>query len=58
MGGATVPSHLQNVSTVLMKVHLRVRSLGPSFNTTGMTVVPTLMSDKATQLKFEVQILS
>lgn len=53
-----VIKHVQNISTVLMNVHPRAESPGPSVSTTGMTAVSILVSNEATQSKFEVQILS
>ena len=55
-GGMT--TRLQNISTVLMKVHPRAGSSRLSFNTTGIEAVSTLVSSEAAQLGFEVQILS
>jgi hypothetical protein len=58
-GGAMLATgHLQNISTVLRNVHPCAESLMPSFITTDMTAVSLLVSNEATQLKFEVQILS
>jgi hypothetical protein len=51
-------TRLQNISTVLMKVHARVESSGLSFSTTSMAVVSILGSKEAAQLEFEGQILS
>ena len=53
-----VATYLQNISTVLMKVHPHVGSLGLSINTTGMAAASILVSTEAAQLGFEVQILS
>jgi hypothetical protein len=50
-------TRLQNISTVLMKVHARVESSGLSFSTTSMAVVSILGSKEAAQLEFEGQIL-
>ena len=50
--------NIQNISTVLIKVHPLAESQGPGLKTTGMAAVSILVSTEATQLKFEVQILS
>ena len=48
---------LQNISTVIMKIHARAGSFKLSFNATGVMAVLTFVSSETARLGFEGKIL-